>query len=42
MLILPASVSELSLMFSVNIGMIGLLALIATRANPTLRPHNTG
>ena len=41
-LILPARVSVFSRIFSVKTGIIGLLALIATRANPALWPHSTG
>ena len=40
--ILPARVSVFSLMFSVNMGMIGLLALMATLAKPTLDCQSTG
>ena len=40
--ILPARVSVFSLMFSVNTGMIGLLALMATLAKPTLDCQSTG
>ena len=40
--ILPARVRVFSLMFSVNTGMIGLLALMATLAKPTLDCQSTG